>query len=424
MIKEAKQQGLYDRVIAQVDMASELMSLNDTVRKILSKPFNEITVNFPVKLDSGKVEMFTGYRVQHNNWLGPYKGGLRYHPMVNMDEVRALAAWMTFKTSVAGLPLGGAKGGIQIDPSKYSNAEMERITRRFTYALGQNIGPEYDIPAPDVNTNAQIMAWMTDTYLSTLPPQERQKSLHVFTGKPLSMGGIPGRDRATGLGVVIAIEQWAKEKGMDLSGSTYTLQGFGNVGYWTAYFMKEKGARLIAIQDASGSYYNSKGINIDALIAYIKQNKGLISGYADAVQITSQEFFSTVADVFIPAALENQITETTAPLLNVKLVAEGANGPTSSEGDRILGHRGIDVIPDIYCNSGGVIVSYFEWLQNKQGDLWDMDSVVLRLRQRMQIAWAQIREKMAERKCDMRLATYITALGRLERAYLERGLFP
>lgn len=289
---------------------------------------------------------------------------------------------MTWKSAIADIPFGGAKGGIQIDPSKYSIGELERITRRFAFALGNNIGPEYDIPAPDVNTNAQIMAWILDTYLSMIPANEGQRCIHVVTGKPVESGGSLGREKATGQGVVYCIEEWAKDNNFDLSKATYIVQGFGNVSSWASKLLKPKGAKLIAVQDVTGAIINENGIDPDKLAEYVKKNGG-VKGYPDSRAIDFETFISLKADIFIPAALENQITEETAPLLNVRLVAEGANGPTTPEGDIILVKRGIDFISDILCNAGGVIVSYFEWLQNKRSEYWDIEEVDCKLRKKI-----------------------------------------
>jgi glutamate dehydrogenase (NAD(P)+) len=415
---------LYENVTQQFNNAADLMQLDPDVRRILAKPVNEVTVNFPVKLDNGQIEVFTGYRVQHSNVLGPFKGGLRYHPMVNIDEVRALATWMTWKTAIAGIPMGGAKGGIQIDPRKYSTAELERITRRFTFALGNNIGPYYDIPAPDVNTNAQIMAWILDTYLSTIPPAERQRSFHVITGKPIELGGSVGRDKATGQGVVFVIEQWARDRGLDLGKVSYMVQGYGNVGSWTARLLKPHGAALLAVEDHSGSIVNLDGIDADDLAAYVAKAGG-VAGYPHARPIDHETFLSTRADCFVPAALEGQITAETAPLLNVRIVVEGANGPTDLDGDRILAERGIELLPDILANGGGVIVSYFEWLQNKRSEAWELDEVDTKLYKRMVAAYDRVRETRQEFPgADWRTAAYIVALRRLERVYRDRGIFP
>jgi glutamate dehydrogenase (NAD(P)+) len=419
-----KRGSVYENVVWQFNKAADLMKLDLDIRKILAKTTNEIIVNFPVKMDDGRIEMFTGYRVQHNNVLGPYKGGLRFHPAVDIDEVRALATWMTWKSALTYIPFGGAKGGIQCDPFKYSPSELERITRRFTFALGNNIGPEYDIPAPDVNTNPQIMAWILDTYVSTMPAHERQACIHVVTGKPIESGGSIGRDKATGQGVVYTIEEWAKDKGFNLEGATYTVQGFGNVGSWTALLLKQHGSRLMAAEDASGAIANTEGIDPEDLLAYAKKNGGLISGYPKAKPIDRKTLFQIKVDIFVPAALENQITADTAPLLNVKLVAEGANGPTDPDGDRVLQQKGIDVIPDILCNAGGVIVSYFEWLQNKRSEFWDLEEVDSKLHRKIVSAYERVRDTAEEFHTDWRTAAYMVALSHLETVYKERGIFP
>jgi len=423
MATQTKKMSLYESVNRQFNKAADLMNLDPEIRKILGKTTNEIVVNFPVKMENGRVEMFTGYRVQHNNVLGPFKGGLRFHPAVDIDEVRSLAAWMTWKTAIAGIPYGGGKGGIQIDPSKYSPIEMERITRRFTYALGNNIGPEYDIPAPDVNTNPQIMAWILDTYLSTMPPHERQCCIHVVTGKPIESGGSVGRDKATGQGVVYLIEEWAKDRNVDLRGATYFVQGFGNVGSWTARLLSPHGSKLVAAEDVTGSIQNMEGIYADDLAGYVKE-KGGVGGYPKAKAVDHETFMRTKADIFVPAAMERQITAETAPWLNVKLVAEGANGPTDLDGDAILQEKKIDLIPDILCNSGGVIVSYFEWLQNKRSEFWDLEEVDSKLHKKIVSAYHRVRETAWKYKTDWRTAAYIVALSRLEIVYKERGIFP
>jgi len=419
----AEKGSIYENVAKRFNKAADLVGLDPDVRKILRETMNEITVNFPVKMDDGSIEMFTGYRVQHNNALGPFKGGLRYHPAVNVDEVRALAAWMTWKTAIANIPMGGAKGGIQFDPSNYSVRELERITRRFTYALGSNIGPDYDIPAPDVNTNPQIMAWILDTYLSTLRPQERNRSVHVVTGKPVELGGSAGRDKATGQGVVFMIQRWAEDRAFDLSDATYSVQGFGNVGAWTARLMKPLGAKLVAVEDVSGAIANSDGIDPDDLAQHVLEH-GVISGYSDAAPVDHEAFMGVEADIFVPAALENQITAETAPFLNVMLVAEGANGPTDLAGDRILYEKDIEVLPDILCNAGGVIVSYFEWLQNKRSEFWDVDQVDTKLHKIMSDAYGRVHEAATRFDVGWRAAAYVVALARLEKVYTGRGIFP
>jgi glutamate dehydrogenase (NAD(P)+) len=373
-------------------------------------------------MDSGEVEVFTGYRVQHNNFLGPYKGGLRYHETVDLDAARALATWMTWKTSLAGLPYGGGKGGIQLDPKKYSQAELERITRRFTFALGDNIGPEHDIPAPDVNTNAQMMAWIADTYMSTKSPAERSKNQHVVTGKPVGSGGLEGRDRATGFGVVVTLEAWAKRRSITLEGKKYIVQGFGNVGYWAAHFMNKNGAILVGVQDATGTIYNPDGMDPEDLLKYQSEN-ATIHGYTNH-DFDSEKFFAIDCDIVIPAALGNQITYENAGNIKAMVVAEGANGPTDTEGEAILLANGVEIIPDILCNSGGVIGSYYEWLQNRNGEIWYMDDVITKLRKKIEDAFGKVMATSEQYKTDWRTAAYIVALTRIEMAYKQRGIFP
>lgn len=417
-------QGMLNNVMRQFDNAADLISLNPNIWKILEITNNELVVHFPVKMDHGGVEIFTGYRVQHNNSLGPYKGGLRYHPTVDLDAARALAMWMTWKTSLAGLPFGGAKGGIQLDPGRYSNSELERITRRFTYALGDNIGPELDIPAPDVNTNAQTMAWILDTYMSTKSPAERSKNLHVVTGKPIASGGSQGRDRATGFGVFLNIRFWADTRRESLEGKTFILQGFGNVGYWTARFLEEAGAIMVGVQDAHGSLYREEGIPVTALFEYAQGNTTGILGYKGASPMDSSFFFGLECDICIPAALGNQITSHNAGDIKADLIAEGANGPTDVEAEKILKARGIDIIPDILCNSGGVIGSYFEWLQNRNGEIWTLEEVMDKLERKMKESFNRVQEVALHKEVDMRTAAFMIAIQRLEQAYLERGIFP
>jgi glutamate dehydrogenase (NAD(P)+) len=362
--------------------------------------------------------------VQHNNVLGPFKGGLRYHPAVDIDEVRALATWMTWKSAIADIPFGGAKGGIQCDPSKYSRSELERLTRRFAFALGSNIGPEYDIPAPDVNTNAQTMAWILDTYLSMMSPQERNRCVHVVTGKPVEAGGSLGRDKATGQGVVYCIEQWAKDRRFNLSKATYFVQGFGNVGSWTAKLLKPLGATLVAAEDHTGAIANAAGIDPEALSVHVAAHGGGVAGFPGAKAVDHKTFMATQADIFVPAALESQITKGTAPLLNVRLVAEGANGPTDLDGDRILTEKKIDLVPDVLCNAGGVIVSYFEWLQNKRSESWDLKEVDAKLERRILGGYERVKAAASEFDTDWRTAAYVVALRRLHTVYTKRGIFP
>jgi len=423
-IKEIPAIGMMDNVMKQFHSAADQIDLHPNIRKILSITNNEIIVHFPVKMDSGEVEIFTGYRVQHNNALGPYKGGLRYHPTVDIDAARALAMWMTWKTSLAGLPFGGGKGGIQIDPSKYSQGELERITRRFTFALADNIGPEHDIPAPDVNTNSQTMAWIADTYMSTRPPAERSANQHVVTGKPEGSGGIEGRDRATGYGVFLNIKLWAELNNETLYDKKFIVQGFGNVGYWASHFLENEGAKLVAVQDAFGSIQNQNGIKVGDLFNYSKMNSGSIVDFPEAAVLNKNEFFATECDICIPAALGNQITKENALDIKARLIAEGANGPTNVEGEKILLERGITIIPDILCNSGGVVGSYFEWLQNRNGELWQLDQVMAKLDKKMQESFKKVYEYAQREEMDLRTAAYCIAIKRIEKAYIQRGIFP
>ncbi|CAG5080468.1 Glu/Leu/Phe/Val family dehydrogenase [Parvicella tangerina] len=419
-----KKAGMYENVLKQFNKAADIVALNEGVRKILSHTNNEIVVHFPVKMDSGEIEIFTGYRVQHNNYLGPYKGGLRYHPTVDIDAARALAAWMTWKTALVGLPYGGGKGGIKIDPKNYTKSELERITRRFVYALGDNIGPDLDIPAPDVNTNAQVMAWIADTYASIKSMAERQKNMHVVTGKPVGSGGLEGRDRATGFGVVSIIHEWAVQNNYDLENKTFIVQGFGNVGYWAAKFLGQLGAKLIAIQDISGTILNEKGIDPDQLLNYTRINGGDIVGFVDSRLMANQEFFGIDCDIIIPAALGNQITTENCNDIKATLIAEGANGPLEVEAEKILLDREVVILPDILCNAGGVIGSYYEWLQNKRSENWKLDEVLQKIDEKLSDAFNKVNSTSMELSTDFRTSAYVVALRRLEQTYLERGVFP
>jgi len=417
-------QSMYETVMNQFNNTADMIDLNPNIRKILGITNNEIIVHFPVKMDNGKVEVFTGYRVQHNNALGPYKGGLRYHDTVDIDAAKALAMWMTWKTSLAGLPFGGAKGGIQIDPRNYSDSELERITRRFTYALGENIGPEHDIPAPDVNTNPQTMAWIVDTYMSTISSSERSHNQHVVTGKPVGAGGLEGRDRATGFGVYLSIKLLLETEQQDLRDKRFIVQGFGNVGYWASHFLSQDGAKLIAVQDAHATVYNEDGIDTEGLAQHCEPRKGSIKGFDGATEIDADEFFGLDCDIVIPAALGNQITAENAFKIKASIVAEGANGPTDKEGEQILLQNGVKIIPDIFCNSGGVIGSYFEWLQNRNGELWQLDEVMSKIQKKLTENFHKIHNEVNKREVDWRTAAFILAISRVETAYKQRGIFP
>jgi len=414
---------LFEIASRQIDKAMHLIDLEVNVAEILAQPKNEIITNFPVRMDDGTLRLFKGYRVQHNNVLGPYKGGIRYHHEANLDEMKALASWMTYKSALHEIPFGGGKGGIKVDPRSHSKTELERITRRFTSALGNNIGPEWDIPAPDVGTNAQTMVWMMDTYVNIVGQNERNSGRGVVTGKSIAAGGSYGRSEATGSGVVHCIAEWAKDTGFHLDGAHVIIQGFGNVGSYTARLLAQRGAVVIGVGDVGGYLVNLEGINPHKLGEHVART-GSVAGYRGAAKVSRDEFFGLEADVFVPAALELEIGVREAKALRVKVVVEGANGPTYPEAEEVMRERGIDLIPDILCNSGGVIVSYYEWLQNKRSEQWDHADVLARLEKRMKQTYGTVRQYVASKKCDWRTASYAVALERLRTCYRERGIFP
>ncbi len=406
-----------------LEEASKIADVPDYISTILSQPKNEIIVNFPVRMDDGSIRLFKGYRIQHNNLLGPYKGGIRYHETVTLDDIKALAAMMTWKCALMNLPLGGGKGGIKFNPNQVSRDELQRITRRFIHALGSNIGPETDVPAPDVGTDGKTMAWAMDTYMNTVGQLSKQAVKGVVTGKPVACGGTVGREKATGQGVVHCITEWAEEKDFDLGGCTLIVQGFGNVGSHAAVILSKLGASTIAVGDHSGYMYNPEGFNPHKLQDYVKKNRS-IAGYPGGKVITREEFFKIKADIFIPAALEAQIGEEEGKALQVRLVAEGANGPCTPEGEKALLDRGIDIIPDVLANAGGVTVSYYEWVQNKRSESWTLDEVDGRLEKAMKRAYREVGELARQKKCSLRVAAYAVALQRIAAAYGEREIFP
>ncbi len=417
------QENLFELADKQLEKAFGHTTIDPSLKSILKQPKNEIIIHFPVKLSNGKVEMFKGYRVQHNNIFGPFKGGIRYHQDVYLDECKALASWMTWKCALQSIPFGGGKGGIKFNPKDYSADDLEHITRRFTHALGTNIGPEWDVPAPDVGTNAQIMDWMMDTYSNIVSMLDKQAVKRVVTGKSIICGGSPGREEATGRGIVHCITQWASENRLSLAGAKLALQGFGNVGSNTAQILSNLGVKLVAVGDHTGCIKNPEGLNPFKLAEYTKSN-GSLTGYPGGTSISRDEFFATQCDIFVPAALELQVCEHEAKLMNCKVVVEGANGPTNLDGDRILAEKGIPVVPDILANSGGVIVSYFEWLQNKRSEQWDIEDVRTRLETRMKATYQQVSEKSKKLSIDMRTASYVIALERLQEVYTRRGIWP
>jgi glutamate dehydrogenase (NAD(P)+) len=406
-----------------LDEAASLIELPPYIHTILQQPKNEIIVNFPVRMDDGSVRLFKGYRIQHNNLLGPFKGGIRYHETVTLDDLKALAAMMTWKCALMNLPLGGGKGGIKFNPNEVSRSELQRITRRFFHALGSNIGPETDIPAPDVGTDAKVMAWAMDTYMNTVGQLMKQAVKGIVTGKPVACGGTHGREKATGQGLVHCITEWAEERDVDLGGTTMIVQGFGNVGSHAAVILSKLGTSTIAVGDHTGYLYNPEGFNPHKLQDYVKKHRS-IAGYPAGRPISREEFFRIKADIFVPAALENQIGADEARALQVRLVGEGANGPCSPEGESILLERGIDILPDVLANSGGVTVSYYEWVQNKRSETWTLEEVDARLERAMKRSYREVAEMARQKKCTMRVGAYCVALQRLAAAYGEREIFP
>jgi len=403
----------------QFDLAAEKLNLDPGLRRVLREPRRELTVHFPVKMDDGSVQVFTGYRVQHNLGRGPAKGGLRYHQDVTLDEVKALAMWMTWKCAVVGIPYGGGKGGVVVDPKKLSQREVEGLTRRFATEISVLIGPEKDIPAPDVNTNAQTMAWIMDTY-----------SMHVgytvpgvVTGKPISLGGSEGRNEATARGAVFTIMEAAARLGMDLAQSSVAIQGFGNAGSIAATLIAEQGVKVVAVSDSVGAIHAPNGLDVARVIGW-KSEHGTVKGFPGAEAMTNQELLEVECDILIPAALENQITAANAPRIKARVIAEAANGPTTPEADAILYDRGVFMIPDILCNAGGVTVSYFEWVQDLNRDHWSEEAVNRKLKEIMVKAFAETLALSETQSVNMRTGAYLLAVDRVASATSLRGLYP
>ena len=424
-----KKQNPREVALQQFNRAAEIMELEPWIRNVLSYPERVVKVHVPVKMDSGEVRVFEGYRCQYNSALGPYKGGIRYSPDVDEDEVVALAQWMTFKCALVDVPFGGAKGGVKVDPKKLSRAELERLTRRFTYEIVPVIGPSIDIPAPDVYTNDEIMSWIMDTYSIIKGYNEPA----VVTGKPTYIGGSKGRKEATGRGVAISTREVLKLYGEDIKGKTIAIQGFGNVGSHAALILHEMGARIVAVSDVEGGIYNPDGLDIPALMEYVYGDsptpRRSVKGFKRARSITNEELLLLNVDVLIPAAIENQITEENADKIRARYIVEGANGPTTFEADEILFKRGIVVVPDILANSGGVIVSYLEWVQDRMGYYWEEEEVNEKLEKKLVKAINEVfhtlnlyREKGKE--IDWRTAAYILSIERIAKVYRKRGLFP
>ncbi|MDI3340803.1 MAG: Glu/Leu/Phe/Val dehydrogenase [Sphaerobacter sp.] len=411
---------LFDIAVEQFNIAADVVGLDDDMRRMLSVCKRELTVNFPVEMDDGTVQVFTGYRVQHSIAPGPSKGGIRYHPDVTLDEVKALAMWMTWKCAVVGLPYGGAKGGVRVNPKVLSQNELQNLTRRYTTEISVLIGPHSDIPAPDVNTNPQVMAWMLDTY-----------SMHrggvaipaVVTGKPLLLGGSAGRLEATGRGCTIAIQEACKAYGITLPGARVVVQGFGNAGSTVAILLHQLGCRVVGVSDSRGGIYNPQGLDIPAVLEHKRQTKSVV-GFPEADQVTNQELLELDCDILIPAALEEQITEANAPRIKARLIAEAANGPTTPDADRILNDRGVIVVPDIYANAGGVTVSYFEWVQGLQAFTWTEQEVHERLQRLMSEAFAAIHAVSEQYRVSLRTAALVRAILRVAEFTRVRGIYP
>jgi len=409
----------WEVAIEQFDTAADKLHLDPNMRGILRECQRELTVHFPVRMQEGAVKVFTGYRVQHNTSRGPGKGGIRYHPAATLGEVKALAMWMTWKCAVVGIPYGGAKGAVICDPKTMTLQQLETLTRRYTTEIALLIGPERDIPAPDVNTNAQTMAWIMDTYSMhaghTVPA--------VVTGKPLSIGGSEGRNEATARGAVYTIIEASKHLGLDLEGARVVVQGFGNAGSFSAKLMAELGAVVVGLSDTQGGIHNAKGIDPNKVDAY-KRETGSVVGFPGSETVSNSELLELDCDILIPAAIENQIGEHNAPRIKAKLVAEAANGPTSPEADRILFDKGVFMIPDILCNAGGVTVSYFEWVQDLQNLFWREATINARLKEVMVKSFNDVLQMSLKHKVHMRTAAYMVAVARVAEATLTRGIYP
>ncbi|GAX42640.1 glutamate dehydrogenase [Tolypothrix sp. NIES-4075] len=410
----------FDQACSYLEAAARELNLEPGLLEILSHPRKVVTVSIPVRRDNGEVQVLAGHRVQHCDILGPYKGGIRYHPAVTLHEVSALAMLMTWKCALLGIPYGGGKGGIAIDPKRYSVGELERITRRYMSELIKDIGPSVDIPAPDMGTSAREMAWMMDTYSVNVG----HAVPGVVTGKPLSIGGSRGREMATGRGVMIVVREALSDRGQSLANARIVIQGFGNVGSAAALLLHEAGAKVIAVSTGSGGVFSETGLDILALKAYAAQNGKSIVGFPQALPISNEELLTLPSDVLIPAALENQITEKNVNQIQAKIVAEAANGPVTLEADRSLLARGVTVLPDILANAGGVVVSYLEWVQGLSYLFWDEERVNREMEQLMVQAYVRVIQQSKVQKIPLRLAAYTLGVGRVAQALSDRGLYP
>lgn len=404
----------------QLAVAARYLNLDEGLHEVLSRPKRQIIVNFPVVMDNGEVQVYEGYRVQHNTSRGPTKGGIRYHPDVDVDETTALAMWMTWKCAVVNIPYGGAKGSVKVDTKLLSKRELEKLTRRFASEINIIVGERSDIPAPDIGTNAQVMAWIMDTFSM----QSGYTMPGVVTGKPIEMGGSQGRVEATGRGVVVAAGEAARMIGMDFNGARVVVQGFGNVGSIAARLAEEAGAIVVGVSDARGAIYNPKGLPIAELYSKYAGRDGGIIEYPDCEKITNEELLALDCDMLFPSAIAAQITAENAGNVKAKLVVEGANGPTTPDADHILSDKGIMVVPDVLANAGGVVVSYFEWVQDLQNFFWEEDEVNKKLERIMKHSFAQVYATMQQHKTDMRTAAYIIGVKRVADATVMRGIFP
>lgn len=409
---------VFANVMKQFDEAASKLNIGPGMVEFLKQPRRALIVTLPIKRDNGKLEVFTGYRVQHSINRGPAKGGIRYHPRVTLDEVMALAAWMTWKCAIVNIPFGGGKGGIACDPTTMSPHELEHLTRRYTAEIMDIIGPEKDVPAPDVNTNPQIMAWVMDTYSM----HARQTATAVVTGKPLEIGGSLGRLEATGRGVLFTAREAARLKGINFEGAEVVIQGFGNVGSMAARLMHEAGCKIIGVSDVYGAVYNPDGLDIPKLVQHVKDARK-VPGFPGSETISHDELLFAECDILVPAALENVITEENAGSIRASIVAEGANGPVTPEADKILEQKRILIVPDILCNAGGVTVSYFEWVQNRMGYFWEEDDVNRRLERVMVKAFNDVAAMAAEHKVNMRIAAFMVAIKRVLDVTLMRGVY-
>ena len=419
MPTEKRRYSASDVALAQFKRAIAHMDLDEDLVAYLQTPKRELIVHFPVYMDDGRMKMYTGYRVHHSTVRGPTKGGIRYHPDVNLDEVRALAMWMTWKNALMNLPYGGAKGGVSVDPRELSRNELRRLTRRYVNEISILISPEGDIPAPDVGTDAQIMAWIMDTYSVA----HGHSTPAVVTGKPLSVGGSLGRAEATGIGVMITATEMMKRLDMQPEQTRVAVQGFGNVGSVAAMKMWELGCKIVATSDVYGGIYNPNGLDIPKLIAHVAET-GTVVDFPDTDRISNRETLTASCDVLIPAALEGQIDEIVAPEVRARIIAEGANGPCTLEGERILLDKGVHFVPDILCNAGGVTVSYFEWVQGLQSFFWSESEILERLKRLMTEAFEEVWQASQQREIDMRTAAYTIAIQRVADAVEARGIYP